>query len=230
MIHLDSLGSIGIHRDPLRYLKIHWNPLEAIWIHLDPLESIWTHWDQLGFIGIHWDQLQSIWILWDSLGFHSALQPFKHQQQIPIGTGHTCFNLLQLPATVHLIYTMENGSIQLKNSIIQHKLVRKFPVTDLVREHLFTCRKVTDTHFIEQMRTNMSQSGQSPGPGTAVGDEQHVLQALLSKKHYGVGHGSVPCWPLFALNSILHGVSFNPFGSIWTIWIRLDPFGMIGIH
>ena len=34
-------------------------------------------------------------------------------------------------------------------------------------------------HLTEQMRTNMSQPGQRPG--TAVGDERHVLQALWSR-------------------------------------------------
>ena len=38
---------------------------------------------------------------------------------------------------------------------------------------------LTDLHFIEQTRTNMSQPGQRPG--TPVGDEWHVLQALWSR-------------------------------------------------
>ena len=42
------------------------------------------------------------------------------------------------------------------------------------------CWRVIDTHFIEQTRTNMSQPGQRPG--TAVGDEQHVLQLWWSRK------------------------------------------------
>ena len=36
-------------------------------------------------------------------------------------------------------------------------------------------------HLTEQTRTNMSQPGRRPG--TAVGDEQHVLQALWSRKN-----------------------------------------------
>ena len=35
-------------------------------------------------------------------------------------------------------------------------------------------------HFNEQTKTNMSQPGRRPG--TAIGDERYVLQALLSRK------------------------------------------------
>ena len=41
-------------------------------------------------------------------------------------------------------------------------------------------QEVTD-HLTEQTRTNMSQPVQSPG--TAVGNERHVLQALWSRKN-----------------------------------------------
>ena len=60
--------------------------------------------------------------------------------------------------------------------------------------------KVTDSPFNEQTRTNMSQPRRRPG--TAAGDDQHVLQRCgvgNISKHYGVGHGSVPCRPLFCL-------------------------------
>ena len=42
------------------------------------------------------------------------------------------------------------------------------------------CCTVTHSYLTEQTRTNMSQSGRRPG--TAVGDELHVLQALWSRK------------------------------------------------
>ena len=48
------------------------------------------------------------------------------------------------------------------------------------------CCTVTHSYLTEKTGTNMSQPGQRPG--TAVCDELHVL-----------GHGSVPCWPLFWL-------------------------------
>ena len=42
------------------------------------------------------------------------------------------------------------------------------------------CWRVTQSPLTEQKRTNMSQPSQRPG--TAVGNEQHVLQALCSRK------------------------------------------------
>ena len=50
-------------------------------------------------------------------------------------TANSCFNPLRLPSHLHLIYTMENGSVQLKKSGLIQSLscdVRKSSVCVLV--------------------------------------------------------------------------------------------------
>ena len=73
-------------------------------------------------------------------------------------------------------------------------------------------------HITEQTRTNMFQPGRRPG--TSIGDEQHFLQALWSRKDIltlRVGHGSVPCWPLFTVSAPWPIQSLSPDIRGWCV-------------
>ena len=68
-------------------------------------------------------------------------------------------------------------------------------------------------------------------PGTAVGDEQHVLRCGEGRipKHYRVGHGSVLYWPLFmklpvqGCDTLNHGCLKVHGGVRIVLCIFVDP-------
>ena len=112
-------------KNQIRPLDRQWLPSEALFLTMADLWSLGLNNDcllkPLGWtIACLWNLEQ--YAFWSFLLDNGCLVKPYTGQWYPYEAFVTVFSThCDCPATVHLIYTRENGSVQLKNGLIQHK-------------------------------------------------------------------------------------------------------------